>query len=184
MIFVCGISGLRHSIFASPLSRCACGAEDGTDEIVYFPELPSNSCLSSFEADKRMHASSDGCFNQFVVDYLFAGEKREVVQVRRLSGLLQREEQDGQALDVSLLKIDVEGGEAQVLMGIDDCDWSSIHQVAMEIHSDELLAECLLLIKPHYSRVWHQRQAIPGHHMLYAARGPGPGPRLRAKEPV
>lgn len=167
-------------MLAPPSSRCACGAQDGTAEFVYFPELPSNSCLSRFEADKRVHASSEGCFNQFVVDYLFAGEKREVVQMRRLSGLLQREHRGGPALDVSLLKIDVEGGEAQVLLGIDERDWGSIHQLAMEVHSDELLAECLALVKPHFSRVWNHRQAIPGHHMLYAARGPGPGASSKA----
>ncbi len=47
-------------------------------------------------------------------------------------------------------------------------------QVALEIHSDSLLDECLGILSKHYSRVWHERQAIPAHHMLYAARGVWP----------
>jgi len=78
---------------------------------------------------------------------------------------------------VSLLKIDAEGSEARVLQGIAEGDWGAIHQVAVEVHSEELLEDCLAVLRPRYSRVWHERQKIPHHHMLFAARGPAPQPR-------
>ncbi len=40
--------------------------------------------------------------------------------------------------DVSLLKIDVEGSEADVLRGVDEADWPRIHQV-MSLHVSHAL---------------------------------------------
>ena len=42
---------------------------------------------------------------------------------------------------MELLKVDVEGSEADVLAGVAAADWARIKQVAVEVHGAELRAQ-------------------------------------------
>mmetsp|Transcript_41279 Transcript_41279/g.103199 ORF Transcript_41279/g.103199 Transcript_41279/m.103199 type:complete len:143 (-) Transcript_41279:179-607(-) len=54
-------------------------------------------------------------------------------EVRRLSGVLR----ENRISRVQLLKVDVEGDELLVLMGIENEDWPIFQQVVMEVHDIE-----------------------------------------------
>lgn len=61
-------------------------------------------------------------------------------EFRTLSEALRSESVDS----VDLLKIDVEGAEQDVLAGIEDADWPSIHQVVAELHGDPAEREAVV----------------------------------------
>mgnify|MGYP001451740934 CR=1 FL=1 len=74
---------------------------------------------------------------------------------------------------VDLLKIDVEGAEADLLRGIAAPDWGRIAQIAAEIHSDELLAEVSAILAENSFRVFtEQSPELAGTpvRFLYARR--------------
>lgn len=55
--------------------------------------------------------------------------------VRKLSNMLKEQGLHGQTID--LLKVDVEGAELKVLLGIDDATWCCINQMVVEVHDGE-----------------------------------------------
>jgi hypothetical protein len=55
--------------------------------------------------------------------------------VRKLSNMLKEQGLHGQTID--LLKVDVEGAELTVLLGIDDATWCCINQMVVEVHDGE-----------------------------------------------
>ena len=64
---------------------------------------------------------------------------------------------------IDLLKIDVEGSEAEILRGIEDADWSRIAQIAAEIHDDanaETIAS--MLGERGFRTSWIQDDALAG----------------------
>ena len=65
---------------------------------------------------------------------------------RRLSDAVFR---DGKVETITLLKVDVEGAEMEVLNGIDAADWRRIEQVAMECENERLAAEATALLEGH-----------------------------------
>ena len=79
---------------------------------------------------------------------------------------------------VDLLKIDVERAEIQVLEGIAEGDWPRIRQIVIEVHSDELLAQCKAILEPRGYRLGVD-EFIPVEdqmeyvYMLYAVRPEG-----------
>jgi FkbM family methyltransferase len=84
---------------------------------------------------------------------------------------------------IDLLKIDVEGSEADVLRGIADEDWPKIDQLAIEVHGPDLLREVLGHLERHgYSVSIDQRIAMEGASvsMVYARRPglPADAPRF------
>ena len=57
--------------------------------------------------------------------------------MRRLSSVLRDCRTDGVLggnQQIALLKVDVEGAELQVLLGIDEADWARLEQVVVEVH--------------------------------------------------
>jgi natural product biosynthesis luciferase-like monooxygenase protein/FkbM family methyltransferase len=64
-------------------------------------------------------------------------------QVKTLSHVIR--ELDIERID--LLKIDVEGSEFDVLLGIDDADWPRIKQIAIEVHSRSILNRITSLLE-------------------------------------
>lgn len=156
------------SVFAAggvTVHQCACDAEARDGTMLFYPGLPSNACLYEHADEKRAHISREGALNVDIAEYLTYGEHEVAVRCLPLSSLLPPR-------SISLLKVDVEGHEASVLAGVADADWARIQQVAMEIHSEELLAQCRTVLNLHYCTVWHVDQAIPGHSLLYATRNP------------
>eukprot|EP00596_Hydrurales_sp_CCMP1899_P002150 CAMPEP_0119053250 /NCGR_PEP_ID=MMETSP1177-20130426/74313_1 /TAXON_ID=2985 /ORGANISM="Ochromonas sp, Strain CCMP1899" /LENGTH=480 /DNA_ID=CAMNT_0007033159 /DNA_START=1534 /DNA_END=2976 /DNA_ORIENTATION=- len=92
--------------------------------MTYFPHMPGNSCASIFVADK---------FNQHKRANLLTGMRNEICTLRSLSGIIDDsgfEVNDSQR--ISLLKVDVEGSELDVLLSIDDRHWCFIDQIVIE----------------------------------------------------
>eukprot|EP00035_Acanthoeca_spectabilis_P031225 m.13120 g.13120 ORF g.13120 m.13120 type:complete len:752 (-) comp4619_c0_seq1:78-2333(-) len=158
-----GVATLRNGSIR--VHNVAADAAARKGSMLFFPWLPSNACLTEHAEAKRAHLRADGALNPEIAEYLLDGEEEVGVECLALSELLP-------AKSVSLLKVDVEGHEAAVLAGVADADWPRIQQVAMEIHSDALLAVCTQLLSRHYCTVWHVKQDIPGHWLLYATRDP------------
>ncbi|MDD5323044.1 MAG: FkbM family methyltransferase [Methylococcales bacterium] len=71
--------------------------------------------------------------------------------VRTLSNIIREQRIDR----IDLLKVDVEGGELDVLMGIDDHDWQKIRQVVLEVEhfSERSQGVVALLAKQGFSRI-------------------------------
>lgn len=98
---------------------------------------------------------------------------REVrCRIQRLSDVMRA--QGIEAID--LLKIDVEGGEWDVLMGIDDGDWPRIRQMAIEVHdADNRVSRMATLLRDKGFDVrvdredWSVHQLL-GIHTVYARR--------------
>ena len=81
-------------------------------------------------------------------------------------------EHDVQCID--LLKVDMEGAELQVLMGIEDSHWSRVRQVMVKVHDvNGCLARVSTLLENHgFSVTCTQGAALSGAklHRLYASR--------------
>ncbi|MDD5581040.1 MAG: FkbM family methyltransferase [Methylobacter sp.] len=91
-------------------------------------------------------------------------------KVRTLSEIIREQRIDR----IDLLKVDVEGSELDVLMGIDKHDWQKIRQVVLEVeHFSERSQEVVaLLVKQGFSRVkseqFNDAQRATDLGMVYA----------------
>jgi FkbM family methyltransferase len=105
----------------------------------YYPATPANSTRYPQEKDlqKKVMART---YSAKAVERLHAG-RQMTVAVDRLSRFLRADR------PVDLLKVDVEGGELDVLLGIDPPHWPLIRQVILEVHdfNGRLAAICDLL---------------------------------------
>ena len=91
----------------------------------YYPAIPGNS--TRYPAQKGpAKAALSKLFSDRVAERLYKGQVMTVA-VERLSSFLE----PGQPID--LLKIDVEGGEVDVLRGIDAGHWPLIRQAVIEV---------------------------------------------------
>ncbi|MCA1188424.1 MULTISPECIES: FkbM family methyltransferase [unclassified Saccharopolyspora] len=119
-----GVRAVRQAVGA--------GAEDAV-AFTYFPDLPGNS--TRYPGTKelaRQHPTAGA---------LLADAREVVLPVRRLSEVLA---EAGLPERIDLLKIDVEGAEADVLAGIDDRDWPRVRQVVAEVQGHRGEAEAVL----------------------------------------
>jgi len=109
-----------------------------------FRYYPRSSAMSGIAADAehdarvtRTYLRNSGLTEEdarFVVESRFESAMLEC-QFTTLSAVVRET-----AVDViSLLKVDVENAEMQVLAGINDADWRRIQQIVMEVHRDESL---------------------------------------------
>jgi tRNA U54 and U55 pseudouridine synthase Pus10 len=81
-------------------------------------------------------------------DARFIAERRFSVEATNcrldtVSNVLAREG----ITDVALLKVDVEGAEADVLAGIAPDDWKRIHRLVVELHDDASAREITQLLR-------------------------------------
>lgn len=69
--------------------------------------------------------------------------------IEPLPAALKRVGADDPATAIALLKVDVEGAEEEVLLGIDDITWSRVHQCVVEIHQtpDRRVERLVALLK-------------------------------------
>jgi natural product biosynthesis luciferase-like monooxygenase protein/FkbM family methyltransferase len=65
-----------------------------------------------------------------------------VCQLRTISEIIR----ENNVERIDLLKIDVEGSEADVLAGLDPSDWKKIKQLVIEVHTGELLERIKVLL--------------------------------------
>jgi FkbM family methyltransferase len=70
----------------------------------------------------------------------FASRKKDrICRLTRLSTIIA----DCGIERIDLLKVDVEGGEWDVLRGVDEADWEKIRQVVVEVHDSEASADVM-----------------------------------------
>ena len=97
-----------------------------TTTMTYFPRMPGNSCLSSFSSEKLKRQ----ILHKTVIPFT-KGMKEESCVVKTLSEVIEGYDSLGKSR-ISLLKIDVEGSELDVLHSIDDRQWHLIDQIVIE----------------------------------------------------
>jgi FkbM family methyltransferase len=92
--------------------------------MTYFPHIPGNSCASKFVADK---------FNQHKRAHLLTEMREEMCKLQSLSAIIDESGfETNNSHRISLLKVDVEGAELDVLLSIDDRHWYIIDQIVIE----------------------------------------------------
>jgi FkbM family methyltransferase len=178
---VCEVLRLNAALHELDARIYDCGLSDvpGEAEFVFYPH---NSVVSSSVLDTSASRS-------VVESYLAASaatpqgaeDLRELLDERMQGERLRRplstvsqivREHDVQRID--LLKVDVEGAELQVLMGVEDAHWPRVQQVVVEVHDIEgRLARVRALLEGHgFSVVCEQDAALRGTalHNLYATR--------------
>lgn len=102
-------------------------APDGLTEIAYFPQMPGESTRHRAEVERMQQRAR-------------ARVECAVVKQCRVTTLSQLIVAESDAVPV-ILKIDVEGDELLALDGIDECCWSRIAVVLIEVHDvDDRLA--------------------------------------------
>jgi FkbM family methyltransferase len=147
----------------------ALGRADEDDvPFTYYPLLPGNS--TRFPEQKALQKKV--LYDYEPVDYidrLHSGYEVRV-EVRRLSSFLP----DDRVVD--LLKVDVEGAELDVLLGIDPAHWPLIAQVVIEVQdlSGRLEDVCDLLIHYGLKPTVMRAPLIPTEiltYVVYARRG-------------
>eukprot|EP00752_Nemacystus_decipiens_P015141 g13488.t1 len=110
----------------------------------FYPRMPGNSTLKPLEKERLQGGMQGGVKTGGSVRGSFFDDAEQVTcDVRTVSWAMAK-------LGVGridLLKIDVEGSELDVLLGIDEQDWPKIRQVVAEVHpvGDRLPRACELL---------------------------------------
>jgi FkbM family methyltransferase len=125
----------RHAPTVTPISVAA-GAAEGTSELVYYPNAPEQSTLHADAEEQvrtsRIFLSRTGMTERMrdsLIEKMFV-ESRAVVPVTTVAAVLDRY----QVASVSLLKVDVEGGELEVLEGVGRDNWERIGRLVVEVH--------------------------------------------------
>lgn len=162
--------------FKARLFQCAVSKESGA---ATFTSYPQKSALSGLYADPqkdsvatRVYLRNEGARDKdadFLVKHAFQGKQYEC-RLRRMSEILDEEN----VQKVSLMKIDVERAEVDVMDGIEERHWKMIEQLVMEVHSDELLHEVKTrLVARGYSVIVNQNPLLKGTGLydLYARAG-------------
>ncbi|KAM0279891.1 hypothetical protein ACHAQH_004331 [Verticillium albo-atrum] len=133
-----------HKISGVEVHDCALGSKTDTQTLTFFPNTPSNATLFSDEKDKYLDLIANQV-GQDIADRMSDGAHQYPVAVKRLSHFLQSRGGDQK---IDLVKIDVEGGELEVLGGIDDEHWPLIQNIVMEVwDSSGQLAEAETFLK-------------------------------------
>jgi FkbM family methyltransferase len=116
----------RHGLDRIVLHRCALGhTEEAGVPFTYYPLLPGNS--TRFPEQKQLQ--KEVLYDYETVDYIDRLHSGYEVRtsVHRLSSFLPGDRV------VDLLKVDVEGSELDVLLGVDTVHWPLINQVIIEV---------------------------------------------------
>jgi len=151
--------------------QAALGEHPGRTTLTVYRHLPANSTARPDQKPAQWTASMRALeADPRVADELLSTDRVEV-DVVRLSAVLPPD-----AATIDLLKVDVEGGELDVLRGVDDADWPRIAHVVAEVHDVDgrLDAVVGLLRERGFTcdvRVPAMMAADLDHHMVTARRG-------------
>ncbi len=144
---------ITHYPWAAGMSGLYADAE--RDRAVVRESL-MNLGVSKEEADRRLA-------------HRFRGKRSFTCTLRALSEVLREESIE----HADLLKVDVEGAELDVFLGVDDGDWPRIKQTVVEVHSEGTLAEIEPFLNRHgFDVVVDQDPVMKGTpiQMIYAVR--------------
>ncbi|MFI8091863.1 FkbM family methyltransferase [Streptomyces sp. NPDC086080] len=163
-----GANMALHGLDDVTLHRTALGSvpESGVT-FSFFPMLPANSTRYP-EIKELPKAQMAEKVDRALVEQIYHAEK-VTVDVERLAAFLPEDRH------VDLLKVDVEGAEADVLLGIDDSQWSRIRRVVVEVADldGQLDRVCGILRKAGFDVV-PQRAPLTEeenrYYMVHAAR--------------
>lgn len=115
-----------HSIEGVEVHQCGLGREESSMTLTYYPQMPGNSTLYVDDKDSQL----TGLPQEHPIYPLFQEKKEVQVEIKRLSSFLS---QVPDLKRISLLKVDVEGAEIDVLDGIDGKHWDLIDVVVLEV---------------------------------------------------
>lgn len=111
------------------LHNTALGADpDGETQIVLYPNMTGNSTLHEETKVLQREVLSE-LFTEEELAFIFT-RKQIPVSTTTLSSLIRNHG----IQTISLLKIDAEGSEIDILKGIDTAHWDLIRQLAIEVH--------------------------------------------------
>jgi FkbM family methyltransferase len=139
VLFACLEGNLAAHTRHGRAVRAAVGSEPGRRTLTYYPSAPGNSGLYADQAaDDRTtrtflrNRGLDEDSVELLLEGLHSGIPVEV-EVTTVSDVLR----DHGSPEVSLLKVDVERAEQDVLRGIRAGDWPRIHCVVAEVHDED-----------------------------------------------
>jgi FkbM family methyltransferase len=130
--------------------QCGVSSKNGEATFTYFPNTPALSTLHPEQWDENPGAFKDAVkgtmknppvgmkwmkliptvFSGAIAAYLVKGSKKVTCKLVPLSDIIEKEN----ITKIDLLKIDCEGAEWDVLMGIRDEHWSLIKSMVIEVH--------------------------------------------------
>lgn len=165
--------------------------EKGETSFTYFPNTPalSTSHPEMWNKPEKFSKAVEGSLrnappsmwwtklipsflSSSIARYLKSGSKKITCQLCSVSDMIE----EHNIPEISLLKIDCEGGELDVFMGIKDQHWPLIKQVVAEVHNTENRLDFItnmLKGKGFHSIYTEQEDALKGTELfnIYAVRG-------------
>ncbi|KAF5962315.1 NRPS like protein [Fusarium bulbicola] len=122
-----------HKLSGVELHECALGSKNETKMLTFFPNTPTNSTIGSDGGNEWLELIADKVSKE-VADKMRENARQTPVPVRRLSEFL-RDRDD--ITKVDLLKIDIEGGELDVIEGLDADHLLLVKNIVMELWSPD-----------------------------------------------
>ncbi|KAJ5110044.1 hypothetical protein N7532_002689 [Penicillium argentinense] len=117
-----------HNISEVEALPIGLASKASTEWLTYYPRMPGNSTLVP-EEKKELYEEAVKVYGQKAADEHFGDSQEVEVKVQRLSYFLSR---CPDLVSIDLLKIDVEGAELEVLLGLDDVHWFMIRNIVLE----------------------------------------------------
>ncbi|MBP0021981.1 MAG: FkbM family methyltransferase [Cyanobacteria bacterium SBLK] len=118
-----------HNITNISLFNYGLGSENDPERLfTFYPHMPGNSTERPDEKISQKDIAID-LFGEEKTEYLLQSAQ-VISEIRTLSRVIA----DLSINSIDLLKIDVEGGEIDVIQGIKSDDWIKIKQIVAEVH--------------------------------------------------
>jgi len=125
-------------------------------------------------AGRNFEGAEQSQFDE-LMDQMMSGETFDC-RLSTLSNVIR----DNGVERIDLLKVDVEGGELDVLNGIEEADWPRIKQVVVEVDTDDLLRQVSFRLETHgfnvaVDKTTTVREGAEYVYTVYATRTPQNG---------
>ncbi|KAH8431031.1 FkbM family methyltransferase [Aspergillus melleus] len=118
-----------HDLLNTEAHPFGLSSQESIQKLTYFPNMPGNSTLNLTEKEEQRKQAVER-FGEEAAKYYFGGAREVDVKLQPLSHFLYKEVG---ITKIDLVKIDVEGAELEVLLGLDDVHWALIMNVVLEI---------------------------------------------------